>query len=102
MRCARVVSTVSTLSAAIAASMAVSVSDSAAQDNGPSAAKKSVWTLGVYAGESPLALRPAPKAANPVLTAADVTDMKVDTLAHPFLVIKDQRYYVFFTAKDLR
>ena len=56
----------------------------------------------MYAGESPLALQPAPKAANPVLTAADVTDMKVDTLAHPFLVIKDKRYYVFFTAKDLR
>jgi hypothetical protein len=82
--------------------MAVGIGDSAAQDNRPSAAKKTVWTLGVYAGESPLALQPAPKAANPVLTAADVTDMKVDTLAHPFLVIKDKRYYVFFTAKDLR
>ena len=102
MRYARVVSTALTLSAAIAASMAVGISDSTEQDNRPSAAKKSVWTLGVYAGGSPLALQPAPKAANPVMTAADVTDMKVDALAHPFLVIKDKRYYVFFTAKDLR
>src|SRR6516165_8622961 len=101
MRRARGVPAVLTLSAAIAASMAVSISDSAAQDNRPSAGKKSVWTLGVYAGESPLALQPAPQVANPVLTAADVTDMKVDALAHPFLVIKDERYYVFFTAKDL-
>ncbi len=31
-----------------------------------------------------------PNAVNPVLTAADVTDMKVDALAHPFLVIKDK------------
>ena len=61
-----------------------------------------MWTLGIYAGESPLALRPAPKAANPVLTPADVTDMKVDAVAHPFMVIKDKRYYVFFTAKDLK
>src|SRR6516165_3112620 len=102
MRRARGVPAVSTLSAAIAASMAVSVRDSTAQDNRPSATKKSVWTLGVYAGGSPLALQPAPKAANPMLTAADVTDMKVDALAHPFLVIKDRRYYVFFTAKDLK
>src|SRR5215470_3983241 len=102
MRRTRGVSAVLTLSAAIAASMAVSISDSTAQDNRPSAGKKRVWTLGVYAGGSPLALQPAPKAANPVLTAADVTDMKVDALAHPFLVIKDKRYYVFFTAKDLK
>ena len=65
----------------------------------PPAAEKSVWSLGVYRGASPFDLRPA--AANPVLTAADVTDMKVDALAHPFLVIKDGKYYMFFTAKDL-
>src|SRR5262249_22687831 len=100
MRPARAVLVVCTLTAAIAASLAVR--DAAAQDNPPSPAKKSVWTLGVYAGGSPLNLRPAPKAANPVLTAADVTDMKVDAIAHPFLVIKDKRYYVYFTAKDLK
>ncbi len=68
----------------------------------PTQGAANVWTLGIYAGESPLALRPAPGAANPVLTAADVTDMKVDALAHPFMVIKDQRYYAFFTAKELK
>jgi hypothetical protein len=73
--------------------------DCPAQTN---AAKKSVWTLGVYSGPSPLRLTPLAGAANPVLTAADVTDMKVDALAHPFLVVKDKRYYVFFTAKDLK
>ncbi|HLN02719.1 MAG TPA: hypothetical protein VK335_25750 [Bryobacteraceae bacterium] len=74
----------------------------AAQGNPQPAAKTSVWTLGIYAGASPLQLRPAPGAANPVLSASDVTDMKVDAVAHPFLVIKDQRYYMFFTAKDLK
>ena len=86
------------LAAAICAS--TPVGDLAAQSN-PPPVKESVWTLGIYAGPSPLQLRPAPKVANPVLTAADVTDMKVNALAHPFLVIKDQRYYMFFTAKDL-
>lgn len=66
------------------------------------AGNQAIWTLGIYSGESPLALRPAPHAWNPVLTGADVTDLKVDALAHPFLVIKDKRYYVFFTAKDLK
>lgn len=80
----------------------VGIRDLAAQGNSQGAAKESVWTLGVYTGASPLQLRPAPNAVNPVLTAADVTDMKVDAVAHPFLVIKDQRYYVFFTAKDLK
>lgn len=100
MRRASCVPVVWILAVAICASMAVR--DFAAQGNPLPAAKKSVWTLGIYAGVSPLRLRPAPNAANPVLTAEDVTDMKVDALAHPFLVIKDQRYYVFFTAKDLQ
>ena len=35
------------------------------------------------------------------MRGADVKDMKADTLAHPFLVIADSKYYAFFTAKDL-
>jgi hypothetical protein len=97
---ARGVLALSTLAAAIAASLAVR--DSTAQDQPQAAAKKSVWTLGVYTGSSPLELRPTPQVANPVLTSADVTDQKVDALAHPFLVAKDKRYYLFFTAKDLK
>ena len=100
MKRALVVPVVCVLAVAIWAS--IGVRDVVAQGNRQPAAKISVWTLGVYAGASPLQLRPAPGAANPVLTASDVTDMKVDAVAHPFLVIKDQRYYVFFTAKDLK
>ena len=74
----------------------------AAQGSQPAAAKKTTWTLGIYSGPSPLKLQPAAGAVNPVLTGADVTDMKVDTLAHPFMVIQDKRYYVFFTAKDIK
>lgn len=80
------------------ACVAIWVSDSGAQTVGG----KTFWTLGVYSGDSPLSLRPAPHAHNPILTGADVTDIKVDALAHPFVVIKDKRYYVFFTAKDLK
>ena len=60
---------------------------------------KSSWTLGIYTGPSPFQLSPAVK--NPVLRGADVKDMNVDTLAHPFMVRAGSRYYAFFTAKDL-
>jgi hypothetical protein len=33
-----------------------------------------------------------------VLTAADVADTKADAVAHPFFVIKEQQYHLFFAA----
>src|SRR5947207_7062712 len=60
---------------------------------------KSFWTIGIYTGPSPFQLSPASNVKNPVLQGADVKDMNVDTLAHPFMVIADSRYYAFFTAK---
>ena len=60
------------------------------------------WTLGIYTGVSPLQLLPPPNVRNPVLTGADVNDLNVDTLAHPFMIVDGSRYYMFFTAKDLK
>ncbi len=68
-------------------------------------AESNFWTIGIYRGPSPFELSPPSGVKNPVLTGADVTDMKdlnVDTVAHPFLVAANSRYYVFFTAKDLK
>ncbi len=87
---------------AVAICALLTVRDSVAQGEPSVPVKKRAWTLGIYAGASPLELGPAPNVANPVLTAADVTDMNVDALAHPFLVVKNRRYYMFFTAKDLK
>lgn len=60
----------------------------------------SLWTLGIYTGPSPLQLSPPAGVRNPILRGADVKDLKVDTLAHPFMLIEGSRYYLFFTAKD--
>jgi len=60
------------------------------------------WTIGIYTGPSPLELSPPTNVRNPVLTGADVKDLKVDTLAHPFMVVEGSRYFMFFTAKDLK
>jgi hypothetical protein len=61
---------------------------------------KNRWTIGIYSGSSPFQLSPPPDVVNPVLTAADVTDLNVDIVAHPFMIVTDSLYYMFFTAKD--
>ncbi len=65
-------------------------------------APRNAWTIGVYTGPSPFRLSPPAGVTNPVLTAAAVNDMNVDTIAHPFMVIAGSTYYMFFTAKDAR
>jgi hypothetical protein len=62
--------------------------------------EKNQWTIGIYTGSSPFQLSPAPNVVNPVLTAADVSDLNVDIVAHPFMIVTDSLYYMFFTAKD--
>ena len=59
-----------------------------------------VWTIGIYTGPSPFQLSPPANLRNPVLTAADVNDLNVDIVAHPFMIVTDSLYYMFFTAKD--
>lgn len=69
----------------------------------PSAVKASgenAWTIGIYTGPSPFQLSPPANVRNPVLTAAVVNDLDVDIVAHPFMVVTDSFYYLFFTAKD--
>ena len=60
---------------------------------------KNSWSLGIYTGPTPFDLSQPEGLSNPVLTAADVTDFDADILAHPFMVIEDSQYYLFFTVK---
>ena len=53
------------------------------------------WSIGIYAGPSPLALAPPPEIDNPVLTAADVTDVPAGFVADPFLLRRDGRWHLF-------
>lgn len=52
------------------------------------------WSIGIYRGESPLALRPA--AGNPMLRARDVTDVAAGFVADPFLLRDGGTWYLFF------
>jgi hypothetical protein len=54
------------------------------------------WSIGVYAGESPLALMPG--AADPVFTADRVRDIRARFVADPFLVHDGGAWHLFFEA----
>jgi hypothetical protein len=57
---------------------------------------KNDWAIGIYTGTSPFELRPAEGVVNPVLTASDVTDIKAEFVADPFMIKKDSVWYMFF------
>jgi hypothetical protein len=56
----------------------------------------SVWSIGIYNGESPFSLRPYPNVRNPVLTHAHVTDVAASFVADPFMVPENSTWYMFF------
>ena len=56
---------------------------------------EAVWSIGIVAGDPPWALDGRP-VANPVLTAADVTDTVATSVADPFLLRTDGRWHMLF------
>jgi hypothetical protein len=77
----------------------------AAAPTSPTSGKRGsdyVWTIGLYAGATPLDLQPAPGAANPVFTAADTGDPEMDIVAHPFIAVERGRLHLFFTLKSTK
>lgn len=55
-----------------------------------------IWSIGIYAGRSPLELEPSPNVVNPVLTAKDVTDVRASIVADPFMLNARGRWHMFF------
>lgn len=62
----------------------------------PFVGKMTVWSIGMYAGDSPFDVAPLPNASNPVLTAKDVTDVPARFVADPFMVFEKSTWYMFF------
>lgn len=88
--------------APLALTLVIGIGSSRPLPGAEAATAKNAWTIGVYTGPSPFQLTHPANVKNPVLTAAAVTDLNVDTVAHPFMVIAGSKYYLFFTAKDLK
>lgn len=55
-----------------------------------------LWSIGLYEGEGPLALRPAASVTNPMLTPASVTDIPAGFVADPFHVRAGDAFHLFF------
>ena len=61
-----------------------------------------IWSIGIYAGTSPLELSPWPGIANPVLTRDHVTDVPATFVADPFLLHIGGSWYMFFEVMNWR
>jgi hypothetical protein len=53
---------------------------------------RAVWSIAIYRGTSPLALAPT----GAVITGADVTDVDAASVADPFLLRREDRWFLFF------
>ena len=53
------------------------------------------FSIGMFAGPSPIELSPAPGAKNPVLTYQDVSDVPAIFVADPFIVYGGGRWHMF-------
>ena len=57
---------------------------------------RTVWSIGIYVGPSPLALSPASGCPSPVLARRDVTDASALFVADPFLIRVEGTWHMFF------
>jgi hypothetical protein len=59
-------------------------------------AKMSNWAIGIYVGSSPLDLKPKPFIKQPVISRKDITDRRASLVADPFMIKKQETWYMFF------
>jgi len=57
-----------------------------------------VYSIGIYAGTSPLELAPVTTIVNPVLTRDSVADVLTTFVADPFMIRVEGTWYLFFEA----
>lgn len=57
---------------------------------------KQRWSIGIYEGESPIDLAAHKGVKNPVLSRRDVTDVRAEFVADPFMIKVEQTWFMFF------
>ncbi len=60
----------------------------------PYVSKQKLWSIGIYKGDTPFNLYE--HEGNPVLTASDVIDVPAVFIADPFMIEKDNIWFMFF------
>ncbi|HEY7440781.1 MAG TPA: hypothetical protein VH701_00070 [Vicinamibacterales bacterium] len=58
--------------------------------------KLAEWSIGIYGGPNPLALAGLEGVANPVLTCRDVSDIRAELVADPFMIQVDGTWFMLF------
>jgi hypothetical protein len=58
--------------------------------------KEYEWSIGIYYGTSPFSFGPPKNVDNPVLTRKDVSDVPAAIVADPFMLRRDNTWYMFF------
>jgi len=61
-----------------------------------------VWSIGLYAGNSPFQLTSLENISNPVLTRDNVTDVPAAFVADPFMIKANDVWYMYFEVKNRR
>jgi hypothetical protein len=54
------------------------------------------WSIGIYSGDSPLRLSSPAGIQNPILSYKDVSDVRANFVADPFMIIEEGLWYMFF------
>lgn len=54
------------------------------------------WSIGILKGDSPFDLHPLSEIENPVLSCRNVSDVKADFVADPFMVRHEDSWHMFF------
>jgi beta-xylosidase len=69
--------------------------------NYPRLYRTTEWSIGIYRGSSPFDLSDPPDIHNPVMTAAQVTDVKAEFVADPFMIKEGTTWYMFFEVLNM-
>jgi acyl carrier protein len=64
--------------------------------------KEQVWSIGIYAGPSPVELKSLDAVSKPVLTGRAVTDVPALSVVHPFMVRAGGTWHMFFEVMNRR
>lgn len=62
----------------------------------PGPNQRDIWSIAIYTGTSPLDVNSTCANNKPALTYHDVTDVRADFVADPFMIQKDGGWYMFF------
>ena len=55
-----------------------------------------VWSIGIYTGKTLLDLAAAEEVENPVITAQEVSDVRAEFVADPFMISAEGNWHMFF------